>query len=340
MCGVFYVFYAIAYPFLNSSIDTVEELSFFDVMTIDYINHYRKYPYPSAAEEYEKKLQAWSEKNDINLNEELYDALDDSESVSDIKIKVVNTKHKKLAFGGVVDQWDSKIDTVQVSFTSEKYGAVSMRLVVTDKTLYPPYNSKHLSVLSITVGNFEYSGENDLSDQLIDIYFHLDDKVNSESSASNQEHNRKTQEEPKDTDINLCEAIVLLVGDTPDKAIEYIRKPNSIVEKDIASPHDPSAENKYIRLEYNEGFVDYIYVANSNKYIISDIKLHISEFPEKLKDVIPKTKREFIKKYGNSDTIKNNNAEYSCPPEYNEWIEINYNQDENITGFSYSGYTG
>lgn len=157
---------------MNSSRDTIEELTFFDAMTIDYAKHHQRYPYPSAFDEYKEKLEIMADKFDIDLDKELFDALEDSENVKNVEIKVIKSWPAKIGN----DSWNSDINQVRVTFFSKNLGDVAMDFLVTDKTIFPPYTSKYLSLISYSTnqGVVKNYGQSH-TDFLDEIYFRNDD---------------------------------------------------------------------------------------------------------------------------------------------------------------------
>lgn len=187
---IYFVFHVITYPFSNSSIDTVEELTFLDAMSIDHVNHYRKYPYPSAFEDFQEKLEAKADLLDIDIDKELFEALEDSKAVKDIEVEVVKNWSEKIND----DSWASDIDIVQVKFTSRNLGNVKMKFLVADKSIIPPYSSRYLSLLSYSTDNSSIVNIHDQSTFLDAVYFRADDIIITEEDMKKYVHIPKSSD--------------------------------------------------------------------------------------------------------------------------------------------------
>lgn len=142
-----YGLFVISYPFLDSSEDVIEELTFSNLM-VSFPNH----QYPSAAKDYVAALERAALKMGIDPDKELFDAIDDSENISNISITEISTISQKVSYN---DPWEAKVDSLLLTFTSKKIGSVSMRFLVSDKSIMPPNLSYFIMLQSLTVDGQE-----------------------------------------------------------------------------------------------------------------------------------------------------------------------------------------
>ena len=135
----------------------------------------------------------------------------------------------------------------------------------------------------------------------------------------------------------LCESITTAIGKSPKNVIEKIGKPSSSEEKAIKNPHLSNAKDKELLLKYNEGYVIFHYISNSDKYFLIAAKLDKSNYNDTLRKIIPNKVDLFIKKHGKPDKTTNTEYRYFCTFEANEWVDI-YKIKGNVTGFKFYGY--
>lgn len=141
-------------------------------------------------------------------------------------------------------------------------------------------------------------------------------------------------------DKHFCQGITDIVGENPDTAIQSIGKPDSTIAQEVANPYDPSAKDKEIYLKYNDSYIGYYYTSKSDKYFLTSIKFSVSDLKGDLKSLIPDTKKATEKRYGNPDDESKKTYKYYCPPEGNEWIDIEFNGYQNTVSFEFTGYSG
>ncbi len=138
----------------------------------------------------------------------------------------------------------------------------------------------------------------------------------------------------------LCDSVLSLVNVSPKETIHNIGNPSSVSNKNVANEYDQSVQDKKIFLEYGSSYLEYYYITNADKYLLTSVKFYTSNFTDVFKEVIPNTKARTIKKYGDPDERSKNNLQYYCSDEGNDWIDIIYDADQRRTGFEYTGYSG
>jgi len=138
-----YLLFVISYPLQNSSENVVEELSFSSLMV-----SFPKHRYPGAAEEYVAALERAAFKAGIDPNKGLFDAIEDNDKITDVMITEVATVNRKVLSS---DPWETKVDSLLLTFTSETLGAVRMGFLISDKSLLPPNLSYFIMLQSLSV---------------------------------------------------------------------------------------------------------------------------------------------------------------------------------------------
>jgi hypothetical protein len=173
LLAVFLLLYAIwtpIYVFLNSSIDEVEDVTFENIIPfLGYVG--------MPTEEIEQKIKALNSLK-VETDQGLLDALEDSDSIENIKITVVKTEKRKWKRD---DFFNRDLDTVELTFDGKnnrngkgnrKY---KLRFAVMDKDWLVPDTSKMLMLESISDSiKGEYSID-EMGDFFVNVY-HSDKK--------------------------------------------------------------------------------------------------------------------------------------------------------------------
>ena len=128
----FYTLFTPVYFFLNSSVDTIEELTL-----KDFFIHSNLEMYPSSWKDQERKIKSFAKKTNIDINLKLLEALESKDHISNIKIEVVKSSQAVYS-RPMVDREGNKLELVRVTFDSTVLKRTELAFLVKNKTFYPP----------------------------------------------------------------------------------------------------------------------------------------------------------------------------------------------------------